>query len=149
VDFDSPDALSLPDRSAIQQSIIRQHEEEIRQNRILGPGLGSAAETSANQNQYSAEKSSSDLDIDYNVEVYFAHFHAQWPFLHKPSFMRSKDSGPKVLLLTVVMIGLWVTGDLSSRERAETMHGKLVALLESRIVSPSITHPATNLIFTQ
>ncbi|KAL3492284.1 hypothetical protein BJX62DRAFT_224627 [Aspergillus germanicus] len=119
--------------SAIQQSIIRQHEEEIRQNRILGAGAGSAAETSANPNQYPAEKSSSDLDIDYNVEVYFAHFHAQWPFLHKPSFVRSKDSGPKVLLLTVVMIGLWVTGDLSSRERAETMHGKLVALLESRI----------------
>ncbi|KAL3441766.1 hypothetical protein BJX65DRAFT_322048 [Aspergillus insuetus] len=132
VDFDSPDALSLPDHSAIQQSIIRQHEEEIRQNRILGPA-GSAAQTSVNQNQYPAEKSSSDLDIDYNVEVYFAHFHAQWPFLHKPSFVRSKDCGPKVLLLTVVMIGLWVTGDLSSRERAETMHGKLVALLESRI----------------
>ncbi|KAL2844413.1 hypothetical protein BJX68DRAFT_269644 [Aspergillus pseudodeflectus] len=128
VDFDSPGAMSLPDHSAIQQSIIRQHEEELRQNRILVPG--SAAETGVNRR---TENSSSDLDIDYNVEVYFAHFHAQWPFLHQPSFMRSKDAGPKVLLLTVVMIGLWVTGDLSSRERAETMHGKLVALLESRI----------------
>ncbi|KAL3462137.1 hypothetical protein BJX64DRAFT_299768 [Aspergillus heterothallicus] len=120
-----------PDRSTAIQSVLLQHEEELRQNGILvRPDTTTV---------YASPQASSDgasqppLDIDYNVDVYFAHFHPQWPFLHKPSFLRTKDTGPRVLLLTVVMIGLWVTGDVASRLRAEKMHEKLVALLESRV----------------
>ncbi|KAL2810343.1 hypothetical protein BJX63DRAFT_423177 [Aspergillus granulosus] len=131
VDIDGTVAVSVPDRSSAIQSILLQHEEELRQNGILVRPVLSGVNGPF---QYSAgDTAHSPLDVDYHVEVYFAHFHPQWPFLHKPSFLRTKDSGPQVLLLTVVMIGLWVTGNISSRSRAEQMHDKLVALLENRM----------------
>ncbi|KAL2840295.1 hypothetical protein BJY01DRAFT_236795 [Aspergillus pseudoustus] len=131
VDTDITTAVSAPDRDTAIKSIIRQHEQELRQNRtLLRPDASGAYGSPQHSSDDSAQ---TPLDIDYHVEVYFAHFHSQWPFLHKPSFLRTKSSGPQVLLLTVVMIGLWVTGDVSSRSRAEKMHDKLVALLENRV----------------
>ncbi|KIA75804.1 hypothetical protein HK57_00418 [Aspergillus ustus] len=131
VDTDIGAAVSVPDRHTAIKSIILQHEQELRQNRILV--RPDASGTSGSPQQSADDASQTPLDIDYHVEVYFSHFHHQWPFLHKPSFLRTKTSGPQVLLLTVVMIGLWVTGDVSSRARAEKMHDKLVALLENRV----------------
>ncbi|KAL4994501.1 hypothetical protein BDV10DRAFT_150570 [Aspergillus recurvatus] len=104
------------------QDLLLQHESNLREKGLLGtPAAGSPEPRSQ----------SADLGIDHYVDVYFSHFHYQWPLIHRAAFGRSNE--PPILLLAIVMIGLWVTGDTAARERAEKMHEKLLALLENRI----------------
>jgi hypothetical protein len=112
----------IPDASEEIRTLLLQHENYLRENIMLAP----TERNGGDQGQ---------LDIDYHIESYFAHFHFQWPIIHRPSFQRSKDSQPHILALSMAMIGLWVTGDKVAQSRAENMHDKLVALLESRKVS--------------
>ncbi|KAL2864395.1 Zn(II)2Cys6 transcription factor [Aspergillus lucknowensis] len=104
------------------QSLLLQHESYLRENRLR-------AQTERNGEQ----GQQGQLDIDHYVEIYFAHFHSQWPIVHRPSFNYGKDTQPHVLTLSLVMIGLWVTGETAARSRAENMHDKLVTLLENRM----------------
>ena len=112
----------IPDASEEIRTLLLQHENLIHENFML-------ARTERNGGDQG------QLDIDYHVEIYFASFHYQWPIIHKPSFQRSKDSQPHILVLSIAMIGLWVTGDKVAQSRAQNMHDKLVALLENRKVS--------------
>ncbi|KAL4874690.1 hypothetical protein BJY04DRAFT_211857 [Aspergillus karnatakaensis] len=106
--------------------LILQHENDLRERGLLmSPEI-----VRATTQQSESEPGGSDIDLDYHVEVYFDHFHYQWPMLHSHSFRLSKE--PQILLLAVVMIGLWVTGDGAARSRAENMHEKLLALLENQ-----------------
>lgn len=115
------------------QDLLRQHEDRLRArgllvNRDAEPGCGE-----------SQEPDNAELDFDHYVDVYFGHFHHHWPIVHGGSFRRSKE--PQILLLAVVMIGLWVTGETGSQSRAVAMHEKLLTLLESRTVRAC--HPWT------
>lgn len=112
----------IPDASEEIRTLLLQHENYLREDFML-------ARTERNGGDQG------QLDIDYYVEIYFASFHFQWPIIHKSSFLRSKDSQPHILVLSIAMIGLWVTEDKAAQSRAENMHDKLVALLESRKVS--------------
>ncbi|KAL6233802.1 hypothetical protein BDW75DRAFT_182152 [Aspergillus navahoensis] len=104
------------------QDLLLQHESNLREKGLLGtPAAGSPEPRSQ----------SKDLDTDRYVDAYFSHFHYQWPLIHRASFCRSNE--PPILMLAIVMIGLWVTGETAARERAEKMHEKLLALLENRI----------------
>ncbi|KAL4991869.1 hypothetical protein BDW68DRAFT_198117 [Aspergillus falconensis] len=116
------DARQTPISGSEIQELLLQHESNLREKGLLGtPAAGSPEQRSQ----------SKDLDIDQYVDVYFSHFHYQWPLIHRAAFGRSNE--PPILLLAIVMIGLWITGDTAARERAEKMHEKLLALLENRI----------------
>lgn len=110
-----------PGASKEVQTLILQHENYLRDTTLL------------TRTERNGEGDQGQLDIEYHVEIYFAHFHSQWPIIHKPSFLLSKDSQPHVLILSLAMIGLWVTGEMAARTRAKNMHEKLVTLLESRM----------------
>ncbi|EPS31249.1 hypothetical protein PDE_06204 [Penicillium oxalicum 114-2] len=57
------------------------------------------------------------------VEAYFDIFHPKWPFLHPATF--DPDREPAFLLQSVIMIGLWVTGESTARQTAKDLHQKL------------------------
>lgn len=57
------------------------------------------------------------------VHLYFARFHPHWPILHRATF--SIPNEPPLLLQTVLMIGLWVSGKTSARNAAVDLHSKL------------------------
>ncbi|KAL4948562.1 hypothetical protein BDW69DRAFT_198784 [Aspergillus filifer] len=105
------------------EDLMLQHENQLREQGLL------ATRYSASGGEKGA--GNGDLDISHYVDVYFSHFHYQWPMLHCRSFRFSKE--PQILLLAVVMIGLWVTGESSAQARAESMHEKLVTLLENQM----------------
>ncbi|KAL4938648.1 hypothetical protein BDV06DRAFT_231633 [Aspergillus oleicola] len=105
------------------EDLMLQHETQLREKGLLASRCRASGGEKAVGN--------GDLDIDHYVHVYFSHFHYQWPMLHCRSFRLSKE--PQILLLAVVMIGLWVTGENTAQARAETMHEKLVSLLENQM----------------
>lgn len=109
------------------QDLLRQHEDRLRAQGLL---VNRDAEPGCRESQ---EPDNAELDFDHFVDVYFCHFHHHWPIVHGPSFRRSME--PQILLLAVVMIGLWVTGETGSQTRAVAMHEKLLTLLENRMVS--------------
>ncbi|KAL5337511.1 hypothetical protein BJX70DRAFT_409198 [Aspergillus crustosus] len=123
-------------RSDTMQDLILLHENKLREQGLLGaPDLVQATTKPT-------EPGGSDIDTDHYVDVYFDHFHYQWPMLHAHSFTLSKE--PQILFLAVVMIGLWVTGDKAPRARAVTMHEKLLTLIETRMDTWRLNSAFTN-----
>ncbi|KAE8370173.1 transcription factor with C2H2 and Zn(2)-Cys(6) DNA binding domain [Aspergillus caelatus] len=68
--------------------------------------------------------------IDQYIQLYFARFHPQWPFLHRATFSASHE--PSLLLYAVVMIGMWVSGKDSSRRSALDLHRRLGACIRQQ-----------------
>ncbi|KAI9045008.1 transcription factor with C2H2 and Zn(2)-Cys(6) DNA binding domain [Aspergillus affinis] len=60
------------------------------------------------------------VDIQQHVRIYFANFHPEWPFLHRATF--SVEHEPALLLYSVVMIGLWASGEDANRQMALDLH---------------------------
>ncbi|KAL4802029.1 hypothetical protein BDV18DRAFT_148082 [Aspergillus unguis] len=100
------------------EDILVQHENCLRQG-LLKDGTSETRD------------GNTDLDIDHYVHIYFTHFHYQWPIIHCRSFRPSDES--QILRLTLAMLGLWTTGEKTARDRATSMHEKLIALLETRM----------------
>ncbi|EAW17513.1 C2H2 type zinc finger domain protein [Aspergillus fischeri NRRL 181] len=61
------------------------------------------------------------------VEIYFKEFHPVWPFLHRATFEPSQE--PPILLQSVVMMGLWTTGNVEMQCHAVKLHDKLSSLV--------------------
>ncbi|PLB52586.1 C2H2 type zinc finger domain protein [Aspergillus steynii IBT 23096] len=57
------------------------------------------------------------------VDIYFRDFHPHWPFLHPSTFDASRE--PSILVQSVVMIGMWITGRPEKRDAALQLHRKL------------------------
>ncbi|KAF7595584.1 hypothetical protein BBP40_005619 [Aspergillus hancockii] len=57
------------------------------------------------------------------ITLYFTHFHPRWPFLHRATFSASHE--PSLLLYSVVMLGMWVTGKESCQRLALDLHKRL------------------------
>ncbi|KAL4950114.1 C6 and C2H2 transcription factor [Aspergillus filifer] len=64
------------------------------------------------------------------VNIYFNEFHPTWPFLHRATFDYTRE--PCVLIQSVLMIGLWVKGDPTSRERAMAFHTKVLTAIQAQ-----------------
>ena len=73
------------------------------------------------------------------VEIYFEEFHPVWPFLHRATFEPSLE--PPILLQSVVMMGLWMTGDEEMQCHAVKLHDKLSSLVYEQRVSNSPAFP--------
>jgi hypothetical protein len=74
------------------------------------------------------------LDARYYVELYFAHFHGQWPFLSRPQF--SPETEPPILVLAMVMCGLRMTEEKSLMRLAWLIHAHLHAIFVTQMVRP-------------
>lgn len=75
-----------------------------------------------------------DLDAKYYVELYFAHFHGQWPFLTRPQF--NAETEPPILVLAMVMCGLRMTEEKSLMRLAWLIHAHLHAIFVTQMVRP-------------
>ncbi|KAL3477078.1 hypothetical protein BJX99DRAFT_246402 [Aspergillus californicus] len=126
-DMPVPEEQATPrlveDRGQSIKHLLLKHEDDLRDQGLLNSPDATPKALPL--------KSPQPLDIEHYTEVYFENFHHHWPILHRPSFRRSQE--PQILRLTVAMIGLWVTGEKASRVRAESMHEKLLQLLENRM----------------
>ncbi|CDM37183.1 Zn(2)-C6 fungal-type DNA-binding domain [Penicillium roqueforti FM164] len=85
-----------------------------------------AAEPSSVQRAETIEKCPSRI-VPYvpYVEAYFKNFHPKWPFLHPATF--DPDHEPAFLLQSVIMMGLWATGESNARQTAKDLHHKLTS----------------------
>ncbi|KAM5459102.1 hypothetical protein McanMca71_001704 [Microsporum canis] len=64
------------------------------------------------------------------VEAYFDKFHPSWPFLHRATFDPAHE--PPILLQSVLMMGLWATGDQKLQYMAVDLHEKLIISIYSQ-----------------
>ncbi|KAL4969623.1 Zn(II)2Cys6 transcription factor [Aspergillus stella-maris] len=64
------------------------------------------------------------------VDIYFDEFHPTWPFLHRATFDYRRE--PCILIQSVLMIGLWIKGDPTSRERAMSFHNRVLAAIQEQ-----------------
>lgn len=69
---------------------------------------------------------------DY-VEIYFQHFHPEWPFLFRSTF--DPETEPGVLVQSVVMLGMWAYGSSESKDMAVNLHRRLESAIQSQRVS--------------
>ncbi|KAI7971233.1 hypothetical protein EIK77_007049 [Talaromyces pinophilus] len=74
------------------------------------------------------------LDAKYYVELYFSHFHGQWPFLTRPQF--NPEIEPSILVLAMVMCGLRMTEEKSLMRLAWAIHAHLQAIIVTQMVRP-------------
>lgn len=63
------------------------------------------------------------LNTQEYAEIYFRDFHPHWPILHPSTFDASRE--PLILVQSVVMIGMWITGHPAKRDAALELHRKL------------------------
>ncbi|KAJ9254276.1 transcriptional regulator family: Fungal Specific TF [Paecilomyces variotii] len=73
------------------------------------------------------------IDTAYYVRLYFLHFNPQWPFIHEASFRYQEE--PTVLVLALVMVGLWITGEAKARRQAWKIHDRLHTLIKEQMTS--------------
>ncbi|KAL4904184.1 hypothetical protein BDW74DRAFT_155227 [Aspergillus multicolor] len=65
------------------------------------------------------------------LDIYFTEFQPTWPILHRATFKPPQE--PCVLLQSMVMIGLWIQGGQTARNRAMKFHQRLLsAILEQK-----------------
>ena len=83
-------------------------------------------------NQSNQERPASPSIDDY-VNLYFRHFHPEWPFLHAPTFDAAQE--PRVLVQSVIALGMWAEGGGSARNAALTLHHRLGSAFQSQRVS--------------
>ncbi|KAJ5354596.1 hypothetical protein N7541_005640 [Penicillium brevicompactum] len=67
---------------------------------------------------------------DEYVESYFQHFHPEWPFLHRSTFDPATE--PRVLVQSVVMIGMWAYGSKDSKNAAIDLHCRLGSAMQNQ-----------------
>ncbi|ESZ96406.1 hypothetical protein SBOR_3238 [Sclerotinia borealis F-4128] len=64
--------------------------------------------------------------------LYFAHFHYRWPIIHSASYEEDAEA-PELLLPSILMIGGWIDGNISSRDWALKVHHNLVEHILPRL----------------
>ncbi|UDD63600.1 hypothetical protein AFCA_010861 [Aspergillus flavus] len=83
-----------------------------------------------------AETSITGPVIQKYIDIYFRDFHPHWPFLHPSTFDASRE--PFILVQSVVMIGMWITGHLAKRDVALELHCRLSDAVRMQAESWSI-----------
>ncbi|EED22804.1 C6 and C2H2 transcription factor, putative [Talaromyces stipitatus ATCC 10500] len=64
------------------------------------------------------------------IQAYFEKFHPNWPFLHRATF--DVDREPTLLVQSVVMMGLWLTGENNAQLAAMDLHSELTLLIHQQ-----------------
>ncbi|OMP81944.1 hypothetical protein BK809_0006253 [Diplodia seriata] len=112
--------------------VLQQYEQQYG-------GLDAAATAEEVEMTDAAEEKTVDqgareLHLQRYVDDYFARFHHQWPLLHRPAFQ--PDSEPRFLVLSMVMVSLWTSGEARAQDAAVQMHERFMVMLhEQRVQS--------------
>lgn len=77
------------------------------------------------------------LDAKYYIEIYFMHFHGQWPFLTRPQF--NPETEPPILVLAMVMCAFRMTEEKSLTRLAWAIHAHLQAIFVTQMVGPPVS----------
>jgi hypothetical protein len=104
----------------------------MRQGTFRDEPTSQETEEVANLNSMGLPLEDSARSAQKYIDIYFNDFHPAWPFLHQGTFKLPEE--PCVLLQSMLMIGLWIKGDDTDREKAMTFHHKLLASIEAQRV---------------
>ncbi|KAB8227232.1 C2H2 type zinc finger domain protein [Aspergillus alliaceus] len=96
-----------------------------------GPGHAPSTNLGPIRRSESIEKSPSRT-LPY-IQAYFEKFHPRWPFIHRATF--SPHNEPAFLRQSVVMIGLWLTGESNAQQAAVELHEKLTLSINQQRVT--------------
>ncbi|PYH91180.1 C2H2 type zinc finger domain protein [Aspergillus ellipticus CBS 707.79] len=94
-----------------------------------GSPIGEAAHATADSHTSTRPRSQATsvekpaVNTQRYVDAYFEVFHPIWPFLHQATF--DADREPPFLRQSVMMMGLWMTGDPELYDVAIELHNKL------------------------
>ncbi|KAJ5364733.1 C2H2 type zinc finger domain protein [Penicillium cataractarum] len=66
------------------------------------------------------------------VDRYFEIFHPCWPFIHRGTFDIRQE--PPLLLQSMVVIGMWITGETSAQSAAMELYDKLDCAIRHQTV---------------
>ncbi|KAI9649185.1 hypothetical protein NHQ30_001753 [Ciborinia camelliae] len=80
--------------------------------------------------------------VDRYRALYFTHFHDRWPIIHSPSY-EGDEEAPELLLPSILMIGGWIDGTVSSRDWALEVHHNLVEHILPRLCQPNVIDAMT------
>jgi hypothetical protein len=72
-------------------------------------------------------------DTQVYIDIYFKIFHPAWPFLYCSSFDLATE--PPILVQSMIMIVLWIDGDLVQKKAAINLHDKLCLAIHDQMVS--------------
>lgn len=75
-----------------------------------------------------------NIDVGYYVDLYFAHFHGQWPFLCRQQF--NPETEPQPLVLAMTMCALRLTEERVLVRLARLLHVHIHAILVTQMVRP-------------
>ncbi|KAL4735389.1 hypothetical protein BDV11DRAFT_212008 [Aspergillus similis] len=64
------------------------------------------------------------------LTLYFKLFHPRWPFIHRGSFRQSREN--PLLVQSMVVIGLWLSGEQNVREKAIALHDFLGSAIQDQ-----------------
>lgn len=69
---------------------------------------------------------------DKYIELYFEIFHPFWSFIHRASFHAPREV--PLMVQSMIVIGLWATGDEASQSAAKDLHNKIDAAIRDQTV---------------
>ncbi|KAL4906222.1 hypothetical protein BDW74DRAFT_177241 [Aspergillus multicolor] len=76
------------------------------------------------------------------LTLYFAHFHPHWSFVHQGSFRAPYEA--RLLVQSMVVIGLWHSGEENAKEKAMALHDVLgTAIQRQKVRSISLSEHHT------
>ncbi|KAL4813762.1 hypothetical protein BDW67DRAFT_192677 [Aspergillus spinulosporus] len=105
---------SLPNQQALQQS----------------PCCKSSHPTLSQNSQARPDNSGLSGKQQSYLAVYFKLFHPRWPFIHRGSFCQSREN--PLLVQSMVVIGLWLSGEQNAREKAIALHDFLSSAIQDQ-----------------
>lgn len=69
---------------------------------------------------------------DRCIELYFEKFHPHWSFIHRASFYAPREV--PLMVQSMVVIGLWASGEPASQSAAQDLHNNLDAAIREQTV---------------
>jgi hypothetical protein len=69
---------------------------------------------------------------DRCIELYFEKFHPHWSFIHRSSFYAPREV--PLMVQSMIVIGLWASGEQASESAAKDLHNKLDAAIREQTV---------------
>ncbi|RAL15205.1 Zn(II)2Cys6 transcription factor [Aspergillus homomorphus CBS 101889] len=74
-------------------------------------------------------RSSPSAKAEHFIKIFFQKFHPHWPFIHQWSFNITQGKENALLLQSMTVIGMWITGLPSNRSAAKELHAVLDAAI--------------------
>jgi hypothetical protein len=108
----------------------QEREQELQQGLQQNPSRNSSHPTVLQRSQTQSENPGLSEKQQNYLALYFKLFHPRWPFIHRGSFRQSHEN--PLLVQSMVVIGLWLSGEQNTREKAIALHGFLGSAIQDQ-----------------